>query len=147
MKRLFVQKYKKTSNPSIRSVNFLLSLRKNSNRMKKIASIFWHILVRFKYPIVIVVGILAICFIDENSAMRLVKYHYQKEDLKEEIAKYNKIYQEDSRALRELQHNPNAIAKIARKRYFMKNDDEDIFVLSDDEQPANNDTEEDETAK
>lgn len=115
--------------------------------MKKIASIFWHILVRFKYPIVIVVGILAICFIDENSAMRLVKYHYQKEDLKEEIAKYNKIYQEDSRALRELQHNPNAIAKIARKRYFMKNDDEDIFVLSDDEQPANNDTEEDETAK
>ena len=25
------------------------------------------------------------------------------------------------------------MARIARERYFMKNDDEDIFVLSDDE--------------
>ena len=37
--------------------------------------------------------------------------------------------------LKELNTNPDAIAKIARERYFMKADDEDIFVLSDDEQP------------
>ena len=29
--------------------------------------------------------------------------------------------------------DPKAIARIARERYFMKADDEDIFVLSDDE--------------
>jgi cell division protein FtsB len=32
-----------------------------------------------------------------------------------------------------LDSNPKAIKKIARERYFMKADDEDIFVLSDDE--------------
>ena len=31
-----------------------------------------------------------------------------------------------------LESNPKAIEKIARERYFMKADDEDIFVLSDD---------------
>ena len=36
--------------------------------------------------------------------------------------------------LRELETNPKAIEKIARERYFMKADDEDIFVLSDDQQ-------------
>ena len=38
----------------------------------------------------------------------------------------------DSKRLKELNRNPDAIAKIARERYFMKADDEDIFVLSDD---------------
>ena len=37
--------------------------------------------------------------------------------------------------LKDLNTSPDAIAKIARERYFMKADDEDIFVLSDDEQP------------
>ena len=32
-----------------------------------------------------------------------------------------------------LDSNPKAIEKIARERYFMKADDEDIFVLSDDQ--------------
>ena len=31
--------------------------------------------------------------------------------------------------------NPKAITKIARENYFMKADDEDIFVLSDDKRP------------
>jgi cell division protein FtsB len=31
--------------------------------------------------------------------------------------------------------NPKAIEKIARERYFMKADDEDVFVLSDDVKP------------
>ena len=36
------------------------------------------------------------------------------------------------RQIRELNHNPKAMERIARERYFMKEDDEDIFVLSDD---------------
>ena len=34
--------------------------------------------------------------------------------------------------IRLLDSDPNAMRKIARERYFMKADDEDIFVLSDD---------------
>ena len=32
--------------------------------------------------------------------------------------------------------NPKAMERIARERYFMKADDEDIFVLSDDDREA-----------
>jgi len=35
-----------------------------------------------------------------------------------------------------LRRDPKAIEKIARERYFMKTDDEDIYVLSDDEKPT-----------
>ena len=35
--------------------------------------------------------------------------------------------------IRELDKDPKAMEKIARERYFMKADDEDIFVLSDDQ--------------
>jgi hypothetical protein len=41
-------------------------------------------------------------------------------------------YQSDMRQIRELNLNPKAMERIARERYFMKHDDEDIFVLSDD---------------
>ena len=34
-------------------------------------------------------------------------------------------------------NDPKAMEKIARERYFMKADDEDIFVLSDDERSTN----------
>ena len=48
--------------------------------------------------------------------------------------------------LKELKHNPKAITKIARERYFMKADDEDIFVLSDDDKTETG-TKENETAE
>lgn len=81
----------------------------------------------------LVVGVL-----DENSFRRRIECYYQIQDLNAEIEKYEKEYQHDTQRLRELKQNPNAIAKIARERYFMKADDEDIFVLSDDEQPTTN---------
>ena len=42
--------------------------------------------------------------------------------------------------LNKMKLNPTTIAKIARERYFMKTDDEDIFVLSDDENPVENES-------
>ena len=49
-------------------------------------------------------------------------------------------YTEDSKVLREMRMGTRAYEKIARERYFMKADDEDIFVLSTD-LPKNNDEE------
>ena len=42
-------------------------------------------------------------------------------------------FNRDQAQIKELDRNPKAIEKIARERYFMKADDEDIFVLSDDD--------------
>ena len=54
-------------------------------------------------------------------------------ELEEEIEAYDSSYQRDLSKLRELQHNPKAIEKIARERYYMKNADEDIFVMREEE--------------
>ncbi|MBQ7422226.1 MAG: septum formation initiator family protein [Prevotella sp.] len=100
--------------------------------MSKITGFVWRFFSRFKYHLVIVIGIAVVGFLDENSFMKRFEYDYQIEELKAEIDKYTKRYEADSKRLKELNRNPNAIAKIARERYFMKADDEDIFVLSDD---------------
>ena len=56
----------------------------------------------------------------------------QIKELNEQIDEYNECYNRDNARLRELRSNPKAITKTAREKYFMKADDEDIFVLSTD---------------
>lgn len=106
--------------------------------MSKITGHIFYFLSRFKFHIVVILGILVVGVFDENSFMKRIKYAYQIEDLKSEIAEYEEQYRHDSEMLKDIKRNPNAMAKIARQRYFMKADDEDIFVLSDDEQTVGN---------
>ena len=80
--------------------------------------------------------ILIVVFIDDNSIMRRFQYELQISDLKKQIKEYNERHNTDSERLRQLRRDPKAIEKIARERYFMKTDDEDIYVLSDDEKPT-----------
>lgn len=96
----------------------------------------------YKYLIVIVGGFLVVGVLDENSFMKRVQLEWQISDLKEDINKYKSLNEINTKKLRELKRNPSAIKKIARENYFMKADDEDIFVLSDDpktEQPQSTD--------
>jgi cell division protein FtsB len=86
-----------------------------------------------KYAVVCVAGILIVGFLDENSVWNHLKNRQRIEELTEEKARYNAAYRRDQAQIRELDRNPKAMEKIARERYFMKADDEDIFVLSDDD--------------
>lgn len=101
--------------------------------MGKIVNSIWNIIRQFKYIIVVVLGVAIVGFLDDNSFVQRMKYEYQIATLKSEIEEYTAQYEADSKRLKELDRNPNEIAKIARERYFMKGDDEDIFILSDDE--------------
>ena len=87
---------------------------------------------RYKYLITIVIGVLVVGFIGENSYLQQAKNARQITHLKNEIEPYEESYREASTKLSRLYTDPEAIEKIARERYFMKTDDEDIFVLSDD---------------
>ena len=91
----------------------------------------WNFLSHYKYGIVAVVGVLVVGFLDDNSYWRRMQYDAQISDLKAEIEVYENRHEEDARKLKELNANPKAIEKIARERYFMKADDEDIFVFSE----------------
>ena len=102
---------------------------------------FWSMLSHYKYLIVTVLGVLWVGVLDENSFVKRVQYELQISDLKAEIDRYNAQNEKDARQLKELKRDPKAIEKIARERYFMKADDEDLYVLSDDEKPKDsNDT-------
>jgi len=94
-------------------------------------------LCHYKYVIVCVVGFLIVGVVDDNSFRKLIELELQIDDLNSEINKYNSQYKADTKELRELKQNPKAIERIARERYFMKADDEDIYVLSTDEKKPN----------
>jgi cell division protein FtsB len=91
-----------------------------------------------KYAVVCIIGVLIVGFLDENSFWNHLKNRQRIDELTEEKAHYNAVFERDKAKIRELDRNPKAMEKIARERYFMKADDEDIFVLSDDERDTKN---------
>ncbi len=97
----------------------------------RIGKRFLYYLSRFKYVIVIVLGVALITVLGENSMLQRYRYARQIADLEDEIERQDALFCQDSLRLVELERDPNAIRKIARERYFMKASDEDIFVFSD----------------
>ena len=81
---------------------------------------FWKFVSRRKYLIVSVLGIAIIGFIGENSIMKHVQNRMLIREMKKEINDYNTQYEKDERT---------------------KADDEDIFVLSDDNKQQEDDNE------
>lgn len=98
-------------------------------------SIIFNFLGHYKYLIVVVLGCIMVGFVDDNSMLRRLQLQMQIADLQEKIEKYRSMNDADTKQLRDLQRDSRAVEKIARERYFMKADDEDIFVLSDDLSP------------
>lgn len=103
--------------------------------MSKQLDYLWNFIAHYKYLIVIVLGVLFVGFLDDNSYLNRVKLGLQENELESEIERYRDIHKANMEQLHELRRDPKAIEKIARERYFMKADDEDIFVLSDDRRP------------
>ena len=106
------------------------------SNIKTFALKVWHSQA-LKYTVVCLLGVLIVGFLDENSVMSHLKNKQRISELDEEIEKYMAVHERDQAKIRELNNDPKAIEKIARERYFMKADDEDIFVLSDDERDPN----------
>ena len=103
------------------------------NSIKKYTLIVWKSQA-LKYAVVCVVAVLIVGFLDENSMWNHLKNRQRIEELTEEKARYNADYERDKAQIRELDRNPKAMEKIARERYFMKADDEDIFVMKEENQ-------------
>ena len=82
--------------------------------------------------ITILVFVLIIGVLDDNSLIRRVFHWREIRELNTEIERYRSQYEEDSRALKELTSNPEALEKIAREKYKMKKADEDIFIFEED---------------
>ena len=100
-----------------------------ANRLNNILAFVAH----YKYFITIVIGVLIVGFLDENSIRAIVKNKVRISELQDMIDRYNQEYEHDSKKLNDMKTDPKAIERVAREDYFMKADDEDTFVLSDDQ--------------
>ncbi len=108
-----------------------LSLRKGEKRtldMSKLLTI-WNYIRHHKYMITLLVFLVVIGFLDENSLIQRVKHRNEISTLNSEIEKYRKQYEEDTEKLKELTSNPEALEKIAREKYLMKKPNEDVYVF------------------
>lgn len=94
----------------------------------------WNYITKHKYLITIVVGLLIVGVIDENSFRRYAVLQMRLNELNEELQACRDQYERDSARLSQLNANVKGVERIARERYLMKRPNEDIFVLDIDEQ-------------
>ena len=73
--------------------------------MSKLLTI-WNYIRRHKYMITVLIFIVVIGFLDENSLIQRVKHRSEISALNSEIEKYRKQYEEDTEKLKELTTNP-----------------------------------------
>ncbi|MBR1415513.1 MAG: septum formation initiator family protein [Prevotella sp.] len=99
-----------------------------------------------KYVLVLALGVLIVGFLGDNSVVAHLNNKARINELKGEIAVNQAVTKANQERLYKLQSDPKAVEKVGRERYFMKHDDEDVFVLSDDE-PLNDNAVDDETVE
>ena len=89
---------------------------------------------KLKYVIALAVFVIAIGFVGESSVVNRISQQREISRLKGEIDEYNRKFEQDKKTLNALKHDPEAVKEVARSRYFMKTDNEDIFIVEDDEE-------------
>lgn len=86
-------------------------------------------IVRQKYLWTIVAFVAIVGFLDTNSFRHHYELRQQNNALRKEIYEYEATYAADTRELRELEHNPEAVERVARVNLYMKTADEDVYVI------------------
>lgn len=89
---------------------------------------------KFKYIIALSIFAVFILFIGEHSWVNRIQRKKEISELNKKIAAEREKFEADSIALHEIDHDIDAVRKIARERYYMKNSGEDVFMISDDEE-------------
>lgn len=92
-----------------------------------------HYFLKFKYPLAIIIFAVMLVFVGEGSLINRSKQRKEIEALQAEIDKYQKKFDEDKQTLDRLKNDPEAIKEVAREKYYMKTEKEDIFVIEDQE--------------
>lgn len=94
--------------------------------MNKFYNIF-----KSKYFIVFILFLLWISFFDRNNLIRTIKTRGKVKELKEQRSYYLEQIEETKRIKNELLNNTKNLEKFAREQYFMKKDNEEIFIIEE----------------
>ena len=88
---------------------------------------------RNKYLMAVLVFLVWLLIFDNNSLIDRVRYLKILHDMEEEKQYYMERIEEDSRRLNELKTDRDNLEKFAREQYFMKKENEDVFVIVEEE--------------
>ena len=86
-------------------------------------------LLRNKYFLAVVAFALWMLFFDRNDMISQYEYRTEVGKLQQEKDFYTKETASVKKDLKELDSNMNSAEKFAREKYFMKKDNEDVFVI------------------
>lgn len=91
-------------------------------------------ILRNRYFLTLVVFLIWILLFDNNNLID--RYHYMKNlrQLEKDKEYYQQRIEEDRRKLNELKTNNENLEKFAREQYFMKKDNEDIYIIVDEDE-------------
>ncbi|MCK8481432.1 FtsB family cell division protein [Psychroserpens algicola] len=80
------------------------------------------------FVIVFIVFAIWMLFIDSNSLLIHRELNQDIEDLENEKDYYKKEIEKDKKAIKELSTD-EGVEKLAREKYYMKKDNEDIYII------------------
>lgn len=98
--------------------------------MKKTLLVIWHI-VKNKYVAATLIFLLFFLFIGENNLMVTRKLKREVSELNKEAQLIREGIEQDSIAAVSLIGNPEAIETYGREHYYMKRQNEDIFIVKE----------------
>ena len=91
-------------------------------------SVFFSIITN-KYFIAFVIVIIWLLFFERHSIIQQLRVSRELREYRKDKEFYIKEIYRDSIAIEEIREDPEALEKLAREKYFMKKEDEDIFII------------------
>lgn len=82
-----------------------------------------------KYLIAFAVFVVWLLFFDRNDMLTQLERRKELRTLQQSKQYYTEQIAAEKKVLQDLKNNPAAIEKLAREKYLMKRDDEDIFII------------------
>lgn len=111
-------------------------MENNSNIQGSLKPPFWRGLRRpNKYLIAVIVFAVIMLFIDKNDYFIQRQRTTELNNLLQSKKYYTDEINKEKATLEKLRYNPASMEKIAREKYLMKKDNEDLFIVNEEVKP------------
>ncbi len=111
---------------NLRSIKIYSIKRTNYIHMKYIPS--W---LKNKYLLTLIVCSVWMIFFDHNDVFTQLDRKKELREIEQSARYYTNEIEKSKKALTDLQTSPATLEKLAREKYLMKKDNEDIYVVED----------------
>jgi cell division protein DivIC len=98
--------------------------------MKKTIKKIWPFL-KNKYVLISLFFVVWLIFFDQNNLIDRIVTIGKYMQMEKDVIYYNEKIKSDTKKLEELRTDRENLEKFAREQYFMKKDNEDIFIVTD----------------